>query len=190
MTYWIDEDRESVFCLIEAPNKKAVEEMHSKAHCLVPNKIIEVNTSLVESFLGRIYDPSYVETTDDVLKVFSDPSFRVLLITKVIDPVLLAHQMGVDNAAAVLDKQTSVIKEKLHQFGGREVEQEGTGFLISFDKAGNAVSYALEILEAIHLVYGTETGFRIGISAGEPVVTSNELFGDAGFISTVFLQTR
>ena len=24
MTYWIDEERESVFCLIEAPNKEAV----------------------------------------------------------------------------------------------------------------------------------------------------------------------
>ena len=25
MTYWIDEGRESIFCLIEAPNKEAVE---------------------------------------------------------------------------------------------------------------------------------------------------------------------
>ena len=30
MTYWIDEERENIFCLIDAPNKEAVEEMHSK----------------------------------------------------------------------------------------------------------------------------------------------------------------
>jgi hypothetical protein len=43
MTYWIDEQRESIFCLIEAPEKEAVEEMHRRAHGLIPNKIIEVN---------------------------------------------------------------------------------------------------------------------------------------------------
>src|ERR1700709_2602539 len=81
MTYWIDEQRESIFCLIEAPDKKAVEEMHSKAHGLIPNKVIEVDSSLVESFLGRIYDPSEAAITNDGLKVFSDPSFRILLVT-------------------------------------------------------------------------------------------------------------
>ena len=57
MTYWIDEERENVFCLIDAPNKAAVKEMHKQAHGLIPHKIIEVDSSLVSSFLGRIYDP-------------------------------------------------------------------------------------------------------------------------------------
>src|SRR6185503_5503058 len=89
MTYWIDEERENIFCLIEAPNKEAVAEMHNKAHGLVPNKIIEVSSNLVESFLGRIYDPEQAEITEDGLKVFADPSFRILLVTKIADPVLL-----------------------------------------------------------------------------------------------------
>src|SRR6185295_3861090 len=80
MTYWIDEERESIFCLIEGPTKEAVEEMHRQAHGLIPNKIIEVSSTLVESFLGRIYDPSEATVTDDGLKVFSDPSFRILLV--------------------------------------------------------------------------------------------------------------
>lgn len=50
MTYWVDEKRGNAFCLINAPSKNAVEEMHSKAHGLVPYKIIEVNNTLVESF--------------------------------------------------------------------------------------------------------------------------------------------
>ena len=40
MTYWVDEKRETIFCLIDAPEKHAVEEMHRKAHGLIPNKII------------------------------------------------------------------------------------------------------------------------------------------------------
>ncbi|MEO6453219.1 MAG: DUF4242 domain-containing protein, partial [Ginsengibacter sp.] len=75
MTYWIDEERESVFCLIEAPDKEAVEQMHHKAHGLIPNRVIEVKSDLVESFLGRIYDPVNATVTDDGLKVFTEPSF-------------------------------------------------------------------------------------------------------------------
>ena len=56
MTYWIDEKRGNVFCLIDAPDKDAVIAMHNKAHGLVPNRIIEVNNTIVESFLGRISD--------------------------------------------------------------------------------------------------------------------------------------
>src|SRR5580765_338384 len=74
MTYWIDEKRESIFCLIEAPDKDAVEEMHAKAHGLIPNRIIEVSSKVVESFLGRIFDPPEAKLSDDGLKVFSDPS--------------------------------------------------------------------------------------------------------------------
>src|SRR3954462_3876971 len=88
MTYWIDEERENVFCLIEAPDKEVVKEMHGKAHGLIPNKIIEVSSSLVESFLGRIYDPAEAETSDDGLKVFNDASFRALLVTRTTDPIL------------------------------------------------------------------------------------------------------
>ncbi|MBK8495396.1 MAG: DUF4242 domain-containing protein [Chitinophagaceae bacterium] len=40
MTYWVDEERENVFCLIEAPTRKPWEEMHGKAHGLIPNRII------------------------------------------------------------------------------------------------------------------------------------------------------
>ncbi|MFI5188289.1 MAG: DUF4242 domain-containing protein, partial [Chitinophagales bacterium] len=49
MTYWIDEERGNVFCLIDAPTQDAVEEMHRQAHGLIPNRIIEVNSTIVES---------------------------------------------------------------------------------------------------------------------------------------------
>src|ERR1019366_6016169 len=80
MTYWIDEERESIFCLGEAPDKQAVDEMHSKAHGLISKILIEVDSTLVNSFLGRIYDPVAVEISNDGLKVFSGPSFLILLV--------------------------------------------------------------------------------------------------------------
>jgi len=178
MTYWIDEERENVFCLIEAPAKEAVEEMHRKAHGLIPNKVIEVNSTLVESFLGRIYDPDSATVSDDGLKVFSDPSYRILLVTRTTDPVLLRDQIGADKANRLLGEQVNIVRKNLAQNGGREVEHEGSGFIISFSSAVKAVACALAMRDEIRNLAGNEIGFRIGISGGEPVEKSSELFGD------------
>ena len=57
LTYWFDEANGTTFCLIEAPRKQAVEQMHHEAHGHVPSEIIEVNPGAVKAFLGRIEDP-------------------------------------------------------------------------------------------------------------------------------------
>ena len=178
MTYWIDEERENIFCLIDAPDKKAVEEMHGKAHGLLPNKIIEVNSTLVTSFLGRIYDPEAVEISDDGLKVFTDPSFRILLVTKTTDPNLLRHQLGAEEANQLLESHNNIIRKNLSQQGGREVEHEGNGFIISFSSAAKAVACALAIQKDMQDAHADVFSFRIALNAGEPVEKSNELFGD------------
>ena len=178
MTYWIDEGRESIFCLIDAPTKEAVEEMHGKAHGLLPNKIIEVSSTLVTSFLGRIYDPEAVEISDDGLKVFSDPSFRILLVTKTTDPNLLRYTLGVEKANEVLNSHNNIIRKNLSQHGGREVEHEGSSFVISFSSAAKAVACALAIQKDMQEAHTDAFSFRIALNAGEPVEKSNELFGD------------
>jgi AraC-like DNA-binding protein len=179
MTYWIDEQRESIFCLIEAPSKNAVEEMHNKAHGLIPNKVIEVSTDVVESFLGRIYDPSDATTTEGGLKVFADPAFRVLLITFIKDPVLLQHKLGADKTNELLNRHNTIIRKNLVAHGGREVEHPGPGFITSFATAAKAVACALAIQQEMSHADTVETGFRISINAGEPIVKSDKLFGDA-----------
>jgi AraC-like DNA-binding protein len=178
MTYWIDEARENIFCLIEAPDKHAVEEMHSKAHGLIPNKIIEVSSELVESFLGRIYDPAEAITSDDGLKVFSDPSFRILIVTKIADPVLLQYKLGTEKANELLHRHNTIIRKNVAQYGGREAEHGGTGFIVSFSSAAKAVSCALAIQKDMQDANVNIAGFRIAINAGEPVEKSNKLFGD------------
>jgi AraC-like DNA-binding protein len=189
MTYWVDEKRETIFCLIDAPEKDAVEEMHRKAHGLIPNKIIEVSSKVVESFLGRIYDPPEAETSDDGLKVFSDPSFRILLVTKVTDPVLLQHKFGIEKANEVLNRHYNIIRKDLSLHAGTEVEHGGSGFIISFASAAKAVSCALAIQNDMAVADAEAIGLRIGINAGEPVEESNKLFGDtiqlAGYMCAI-----
>ena len=178
MTYWIDEVRETVFCLIEAPNKEAVSEMHQKAHGLIPHKIIEVDSTLVQSFLGRIYDPADASISPEGLKVFNDPSFRVLIITKTHDPVLLKYTLGPEKTEQLLNSHYQLIRRNGLAFGGREVEHEGSGFIFSFTSAGQAVSCALSIHNEMPEGDAELLGFRMGINSGEPVQESNRLFGD------------
>ncbi|HLY71676.1 MAG TPA: nickel-binding protein [Puia sp.] len=178
MTYWIDELRETIFCLIDAPNKKAVEEMHSKAHGLIPNKIIEVKDTLVESFLGRIYDPENAEISEDRLKVFADPSFRILLITRMSDPLILTYKLGPEKVNELLSSHHQIIRKNIIHHAGREAEHQSGGFIISFSSATKAVACALDIRQDIQKRHDDAFGFRIAINAGEPVEKSNNLFGD------------
>jgi AraC-like DNA-binding protein len=179
MTYWIDEGRESVFCLIEAPDKDAVKEMHGKAHGLIPHKIIEVSSSVIQSFLGRIYDPEEAETSADGLKVFNDSSYRILLVTKTTDPVLLQYKLGIEKANELLKEQNTLIRKNVTQCGGTEVEHGGTGFIISFPSAAKALSCALAIQNDIPEAVADALGFKMSINGGEPIERSNKLFGDA-----------
>ena len=78
MTYWCDEDKRMAFCLIEAPNKKAIQEMHNHAHGEFPHSIIEVNEKIVTSFLGRIEDPENTQNTQ--LNIVTDSAFRILMV--------------------------------------------------------------------------------------------------------------
>ena len=178
MTYWIDEPRGVVFCLIEGPDKAIVEEMHKNSHGLIPNKIIEVSDELVESFLGRIHDPGDAVVSDNGLKVFSDSAFRILLVTVMKDPVLLRNELGKEKTNEMLNKQNSIIRKELSLQRGREVEFAGSGFIASFSSAIQALNCALEIQKNIPKTERKLTDFKIAVNAGEPVSKSDKLFGD------------
>ncbi|MBO9201290.1 MULTISPECIES: nickel-binding protein [Niastella] len=178
MTYWIDEERNNVFCLIEAPDKESVSALHQHSHGLVPHKVIEVNPELVESFLGRLHDPVNAPTTDEGLKIFHDSSYRILLFITTKDPALIRYQLGIEKANEILSNCTNVIRQNLAAFDGREVEHPGTGFIASFTAASKAVSCALSVQAAAIQPDLKATGLKIGINAGDPVANLNHLFGD------------
>lgn len=177
MTYWIDEERETIFCLIEAPEKDAVADMHKASHGLIPSKIIEVSSKVVQSFLGRIYDPEQAEITDEGLKVFSEPALRTLLLTKTNDTVLLQFKFGKEKANELLTRQNNIIRKNIEQFGGSEAEQAGSGFIVSFTSASKAISCALGIQKGSLDKDAEDLGLKIAINTGEPVENSNKMFG-------------
>lgn len=177
MTYWVDEDKGSAFCLVEAPSKEAVVEMHNSAHGLIPHEIIEVNSSTVEAFLGRIKYPEKFDVSADTgLKIFNDPAFRIILVITTIDARLLEHGLGTARAQEGLYKFTRMVKQEIVAHQGRLVEMEGEGFVVSFVSASLAVQCATEIQRKIKDV-SEEIGLQMSLNAGLPVDQSDRLFG-------------
>lgn len=177
MTYWLDEDKGRVFCLIEAPDKESVREMHEKAHGLIPNEIIEVNTDVVSAFLGRIQDPEdAVRQPATNLKVFSDPGFRVILFTKTTDSRLLAHTLGRERTQELLLLYSTIVREQCRNYGGREVYSREEGFVVSFSNPLHAMDCALAIRKKLVNTSGA-SGLHIALHAGVPVDKDDVIFG-------------
>lgn len=178
MTYWVDEERGSAFCLIDAPNEESVRKMHTRAHGLVPHEIVQVNSNVVEAFLGRIADPDgYYDSDDPDLKIFNDPAFRIILVSQTQDSRLLRHNHGYDNANRLSSLYADIVQKQLQAHEGRQVEQKGEAFVASFVSVTQAVNCAQAIKKDIHIAADL-LDLRIGLNAGMPVTKSEELFGD------------
>ncbi len=185
LTYWFDEERQMAFCLVEAPHKEAVKNMHEHAHGLVPYEIIEVESHLVKVFLGRIEHPQPAENpsqNSDTL-VFDDPAFRIILAIELKDAALLVPKIGRAEAQKLFYLQNDIVRRALKKYCGKEVQHAGYGFLVSFNSASEAVFCALEIQELIRSHRSKASAdllfVQMGLSAGVPVNESKEFFGQA-----------
>lgn len=178
LTYWFDGKRKTAFCLIEAPDRDSIKRMHEYAHGEVPNRIIEVDDSVVESFLGRIGDPEKSQNTG--LNIINEPAFRTIMVARVKRSSL--KHVTPEQIQLIIDNHSKSIVKALNKFKGCIVKQKRDYFLSSFDSATNAVLCAQEIQARLcmpaHNGYSTDIKLKIGLSAGVPVTEKEGLFED------------
>jgi AraC-like DNA-binding protein len=184
LTYWFDEKRGTAFCLVEAPQKEAVEKMHDEAHGLIPRNIIEVDGHVVEAFLGRITDPeTAVRDESSDLLLFEDPAFRIILATELKDAPLVKSKFGVLVGLKLLEAFNEIVQKAIAQYEGQEVKKTVDGFMASFSSVSKAVQCALALQERFQTynrqMSGVEMHVAIGLSAGEPVTGREDFFGEA-----------
>ncbi len=179
LTYWFDDKRKTAFCLVEAPNMEAVRTMHNHAHGILPHSIIEVNETIVESFLGRIEDPNKAQNAE--LNIINDPAFRAI--------------MAIELSKSIIDKveayQFSLFSQRIHQSisksiknsEGRVVQNDDESYLVSFKSVTNAVHCALEIQQKLKYIIPkfekANKDINIGICSGIPVTDKKSIFEDA-----------
>ncbi len=179
-TYWFDEQRSTTFCLAEAPEKKALSRLHADAHGDIPEDIIEVESSAVEAFLGRVSDPQPVPEDDGPPL---DAAFRAIMFTDLSDFTRTTAALGDAAAMRLLRKHNSLVREALDRNHGHEVKLTGDGIMASFAPVPDALRCAVDIEVAFSAYNRSHPDgamhVRIGISAGEPVEESGDLFGSA-----------
>lgn len=188
LTYWVDESRGHIFCLCDAPSKDIAIQVHSEAHGLVPNHIIEVEKTMVEAFLGNVTEPppliafSQIPLAKETLPG-NNSAFRIILFTDIKDSTALTRQLGDTKAMEVLRMHNTIIRNTLKAHDGREVKHTGDGFMISFESVSQAVECAISILRGfeIHNKQNPDIPLhlRLGLSAGEPIEEDKDLFGSA-----------
>ena len=178
LTYWFDAKRKSAFCLYEAPDGNAIREMHNHAHGQVPHRVIEVDSGIVESFLGRIEDPE--KSPDTELNIIDDPAFRIIMVTELrnISPVLSES----DSSKSALHRYHEFIPERLISYHGNLVRVNRDQILASFRSVTHAVHATLEI-HKLHKNISKENGLRrvqlkTALSAGSPVTEKTSIFED------------
>jgi AraC-like DNA-binding protein len=178
LTYWFDEKRKTAFCLIEAPNRKAIQKMHNRAHGQVPNRIIEVSTGIVESFLGRIEDPE--KTDDTVLNIINDPAFRTIMVIRLKQSTL---QNNSSQLKTLLQNFNHQVFKLLKNHEGTSVKQTKNYWLVSFKLVSNAVRAACKIQllfkDFKKEIKDSKLTLKIGLSAGAPVTDKKSFFEDA-----------
>lgn len=184
LTYWCDEKRQTAFCLIEAPNKQALKDLHNKAHGDVPLRIIEVDENIVESFLGRIEDPEKSQNTK--LNIINDPAFRVLMV---IETSNYLNRLEANQFTLFAQKFHNNVSKTFKKFNGRVVKKDNNNYLISFKSVSDAVLCALKIQFQFKYVTpkldATTRRLNIALSSGIPITSKESIFED-----TITLATR
>lgn len=183
LTYWFDEIRCTGFCLVESPDKETIHKAHAEAHGAVPSMIIEVQPSEIESFLGRISDPTSLGGDIKWGRVPVDSAFRAIMFTDLKDSTAIATAAGDKKALHLLHVHNALTRNALRDNAGREVKHTGDGVMASFTSVAQAIECAMAIQKAF-AAFNSENAdtplhLRIGITAGEPVEEENDLFGAA-----------
>ena len=172
LTYWWHEGAKTGFCLVEAPDREAAELVHRQAHGEIATRIIEVDWQSVEGFLGPIRIPRFDEERQDL-------SFRTILCARIEEP--RANESA--NTSVAVSRAHGVARRQLKARAGLDVARSDGSLLGCFPSAVNALECALAIQRSFvpltAFYQRTPVEARIGISAGEPVMSIAGIFGDA-----------
>ena len=174
LTYWFDYDRQTAFCLANAPSADAVRSLHGASHGAIPNQVIEVDQRVVERFMGGI-------VAHELGEPYVETAFRTILFTDLEGSTSLTHQLGDARAMALLRTHDEIIRDSVGRHGGSEVKHTGDGLMAAFPSVSGAIDSAVRIQRR----FANEDEFefplriRIGMAAGEPVTEHSDFFGAA-----------
>ena len=105
-----------------------------------------------------------------------DRVLSTILMTDIVGSTSRAQSMGDAAWRDLLDQHDGLVRHQLQQFGGRELNTTGDGFVASFDGPARAVRCAQSIVARVH---ATGLQVRAGVHTGECEVRDDDLAGIA-----------
>lgn len=174
LTYWYNGPEGKAFCLVDAPDADTALAVHKVAHGLMPHNIIEVGGETINGFLGDYYlgdgDRAMVGGTKQ-----PDTGLRAIVFTDIAGSTDISTRLGDRAAMEILHHHNEIVRSSLARLEGREVKHTGDGILACFSSVSRAVESTVEIQRATDEV--DHLGIKIGLSVGEPVEESDDIFG-------------
>lgn len=178
LSYWFSDPEGKTFCLVESPDVESLVECHKVAHGLTPHSVIEVSRPTLSQFLG----PTTTDGADRALiDGKPDSGLRAILFTDIEGSTAVSTAYGDDVAVALVERHDALVRPALDEFGGREVKHTGDGVLASFTSVTGALdaSAAIQRRSRSEVADGPALAIKIGISVGEPVEGSRDIYGAA-----------
>lgn len=175
VSYWLNAPDGKSFCLAEAPDADSLRACHKASHGLMPHDIIEIPDSTLAMFMGGMpTDAADRVVLDDGTL---DTGLRAIMFTDIEGSTAISTGQGDTRAVEVLGRHDAIVRGCLAEFSGSEVKHTGDGILASFTSVKNALDAAV----AIHAQVADHDDFevKIGVSAGEPVEGSSDIYGAA-----------
>jgi class 3 adenylate cyclase len=114
--------------------------------------------------------------TGSVATVDADRVLATVMFTDIVDSTRQAAALGDRDWRLLLDRHRTVARGEFGRFRGREVQNTGDGFLVTFDGPARAIRCADAMLGAVRPL-GLD--LRIGVHTGEITVAGDDISGIA-----------
>ncbi len=178
LSYWFSDPQGKAFCLAESPDVESLVACHKAAHGLMPHEVIEVAAPTMAQFMGNIANDANDRV---VVEGQPDTALRAIMFTDIEGSTDISTSHGDKVAVGLVRRHNDIVRDALTQYRGHEVKHTGDGLFASFVSVTKAVEATIAIQQqsAAASDAGPKLAIKIGLSAGEPVADSRDLFGAA-----------
>ncbi|MDO7173428.1 nickel-binding protein [Mariniflexile sp. AS56] len=178
--FWVNEEAGTVFCLMEGPTSKACSDVHNEAHGGVACNIIEVETGLVDLFLGnnQTVQHGVVYTKEGEV----DSGLRYIFVLDIIAKTTLIDHSNLSKFIFP-QKPRHEARKLIANYAGKEIKNlKDDSILAVFETPNDALECALKVQEIFTYKRNAkewDINFKIGLCEGQPVTMNDSLFSDA-----------
>lgn len=142
----------------------------------MPHEVIQVKAPTLAQFMGLTENDEGDRAT---VGGQPDSALRAIMFTDIEGSTAISTSQGDKAAVEIVHRHDELVRKALQDCGGREVKHTGDGVFASFTSVLRALeaSVAIQKGSTAGPTAGPGLAVKIGLTVGEPVEDSDDLFG-------------